>query len=513
MGILDLFTQPAGSFYGGLLNTGDNTPNYAGLNPDAGDTDALSAALKGKADPFADMDKKQKEDVAKEAAKQAALGVFATGAPPVPQAGVSGQQVMQPGPFGSLAPMAAQQPAAPPVAAPAQVPAPMPQPRPVPAPAAAAPPQDQAAIPPNAQPTQGQLPPQQAAPGPAPQPQEPSFLSKIGDKLNQNSNLLIGMGAGLAGAPSIGTGISRGLTGASAGSQLDVKQAMQQGAIGPTYKALVSAGVPPQQALAAVYNPTILKSVTENYLGERKSTVEHVKSKDAFGNETDRLVSVNPYDNTSKEIATPGAQAANSASGASFAPGVTSDNFDHTKVGDEYLGQFSPEVQSGVKAYLRGDALPTGRQQLAQTIKMVAQKYGDDIGVPANDQAYFQRKSFATSLGDTKSGVGLQAKGFQQGLNHAVDLSDKLVEMKNWNGLGLEPVADWSNYVRNLTTAQQDKVRGLTADSQALSGEVGKLYSGQSGGGVHERATTQQLLAIRICLDPLLRARWNLPSS
>jgi hypothetical protein len=296
-GILDLFTQPAGSFYGGLLNTGDNTPNYAGLNPDAGDTDALATALKGKNDPFEDLDKKQKEDVAKEAAKQAALGVFATGAPPVPQAGVSGQQVMQPGPFGSLAPMAPQQPVASPAAPPvAQGPVPIPQPRPAASPAVppAAPQQDQAAIPPNAQPTQGQLPPQQAAP----QPQEPSFLSKIGDKLNQNSNLLIGMGAGFAGAPSIGTGISRGLTGAEAGSQIDTKQNMLGTSQSAMYRAFMDAKVPPKLAIAALYDPEIRKSVTENYLSDRKGELKDI----TLANGTKMSVLHNPYTNSVTDL-------------------------------------------------------------------------------------------------------------------------------------------------------------------------------------------------------------------
>lgn len=485
-GILDLFTQPASSFYGGLLNTGDNAPNYAGLNPDAGDTDALGAALKGKNDPFADMDKKQKEDAAEEAAKQAALGVFATGAAPVPQAGVSGQQVMQPGPFGSLAPMAPQQAAAPPAAPPiAQGAVPIPQPRPAIAlPAAPAmPPQDQAALPPNAQPTQGQLPPQQAAPQAQPQPQEPSTLSKIGNALGNNSNLLLGLGAGLAGAPSIGTGISRGLTGASAGGQLDQKQMMQQGAIGPTYKALVSAGVPPQQALAAVYNPTILKSVTENYLGDRKGEIHMVK--DEFGAEHPMIF--DPYSKTLKPVSPgTGAEGGNtsaSPTGASFlAPGVTA--VDQSKVGDEYLNQYSPTVQSAVKDYVAGKSMPTGnpRGGYATQIKAIAQKYGDDVGTPADDTMFSQRRTMRNDLGkDTVSSLGGQITTGE----HASDIlarMGKAAEDLNNVDVGLAGPSHVINDVRGMTSAQSAKMQALQTEAQHYGQEITKFYSGSPGG-------------------------------
>lgn len=317
------------------------------------------------------------------------------------------------------------------------------------------------------------------------------ILDRITNSLGNNSNTLLALAAGFAGAPNIGQGISRAAAAAIPARAADQKNMLATQGRGATIAALLQAGVPMQLAVAAQANPEIMKKITDTYIVDRKNEIKEIKSKDAFGNETTRLVAVNPYDLTSKDISGGGAGQPAAGGGGMLAPGVT--EIDHTKVGPEYLAQYSPEIQAGVKAYMRGDSLPTGKPQLAMQIKTIGQKYGDDIGVPVNDQLYAQRKIFSNSLGDTRSGVGMQAKGFQQGLQHAVDLSDKLVKLGNYNGLGLEDVARGTNAVRNRTTAQQDILHGVATDSQALSGEFGKLNSGASGGGVHERETMQKL--------------------
>jgi hypothetical protein len=379
----------------------------------------------------------------------------------------------------AVAPQAA--PAAPPPIAP---PVPMPAPRPPEAPQAPTSTDISAQSKPAAAPASDGEP---AVPG-------SSLIGRLQKGVSDNSNLLLGLASGFAGAGSIGSGMRAGFANAIPGAQLDQKQKLfdqQQQGLPAQYRALVGAGVPPHQAVAALYNPEIMKSVVTNYLGDRKAEIKTVKSKDQFGNETERLVSVNPYDSTSKEIQTSNGQPAGGTN-AALAPGVS--GIDSNKRGDEYLTQFSPEVQSGVKAYLRGDSLPTGRQQLAQTIKMVAQKYGDDIGMPANDFTLSQRKAFATSLGDTKSGVGMQTKGFQQGLEHMANLSDKWVQAKQAGGFGIEPIANIENHLRGLTSSQKGIYNGIGADSSAAAGEIGKLFSGNSGGGVHERSESQKRL-------------------
>jgi hypothetical protein len=326
-----------------------------------------------------------------------------------------------------------------------------------------------------------------------------AFGNTVMNGLKNNSSTLLALGAGFAGAPNIGQGISRASQYAIPASQQDLKNRISTGSQSATYKALVDAGVPQQQALAAIGNPELQKRLLDAYIVDRKSEIKTIKSKDAFGNETEKLVSVNPYDNTVKDLSG-GSQgggdgvAAGGKSAGSFAPGVTADTFNHNAVGEDYIKQFSPEVQQAAKDYIAGRTTQTGRQQSMQMIKMAAQKYGGDIGMPADDASIGQRKQWSNSLGDVKNGVGLQAKGFQQGLEHAASLSDSLVKLGNTNGFGFEPAANWINSAKNLTGGQTNVKNEIQAKSQALAGEVGKLFSGQSGGGVHERAATQQNL-------------------
>lgn len=389
---------------------------------------------------------------------------------------------------------------APPIA-PSQVPIPQPRPdmpaagpAPVPTPAPAGPDTDVSA--------RATTPP---APGPGAEAPGPGILGRIDQFTQRNPGLLFALASGFSGAPSFGTGMSKAFGAAPAGmaadranQQFDIKQ---QG-VSSTYKALLANGVEPKLALAAATNPAILAQIGPEYLASRKREIKTIKSKDAFGNETERMVSINPYDpNDVKEIT--GGAARGSADGGiapggktsgMFAPGVTSENFNHNAVGEDYLNQFAPEPQAAIKDYLKGNTNQTGRQMPIQMIKMAAQKYGQDIGMPADDTALGQRKQFANSVADVKNGIGMQAKGFQQGLEHAVSLSDSLVKLGNSSGMGFEPAAEWINSAKNLTGSQTAIKNNIQAKSQALAGEVGKLYSGGTGGGVHERALTAQNL-------------------
>lgn len=116
--------------------------------------------------------------------------------------------------------------------------------------------------------------PQQAAPppgaGPAPegsvsvQPQG-GFFSGIGNKIDQNRNALLLAGAGLAGAPSAGIGISRGLMGIAQGQQLD----RSQQAVNMTTQALIRRGMSPVDAQAVAMNPEVLKQVLPQLFGSK----------------------------------------------------------------------------------------------------------------------------------------------------------------------------------------------------------------------------------------------------
>lgn len=331
--------------------------------------------------------------------------------------------------------------------------------------------------------------------------EEPGFFDKINNFTKQNPMLLMSLAAGFAGAPSFGTGMSRAFTNAVAGGQADQRQNSALQAQAATFRALVASGMPKQQALAASQNPEIMKIVAPDYLGTRKAEIKTIEEQDAFGNKRQRIVAIDPYTNQAREVTTPGAAGAPGGADAGgtgvpgltgqgatkmFAPGVSMDNFDHTKSGDEYLSQFSPEVQASAKDYIAGKSLPTSKGA-DQVVKKIAQKYGADMGIDVSDQAYHQRKEWATSLANTKSGVGFQAKGFQQGLQHMKDLSDNLVKLGNSGGMGIEPLARGANTIRGLSSEVTGKQNKVSTDAQLLAGEAMKLFSGSTGGGVHER--------------------------
>lgn len=91
--------------------------------------------------------------------------------------------------------------------------------------------------------------------------QQPGFLDKVSGVLARNPLTLMAMGAGMMGAPSFATGMSRGLAAAVPASQADMKQNIQMQGIRESYKALIAMGYSPQEALAAVYQPEMMKQL------------------------------------------------------------------------------------------------------------------------------------------------------------------------------------------------------------------------------------------------------------
>jgi hypothetical protein len=362
---------------------------------------------------------------------------------------------------------------------------------------------DPGAIPANATSTVGMAMPPFGSLSPPDTPIPPTSLigrlkstaSGIGDFVGNNSNTLMQLGAGLAGAPSWGTGISRGLAGATAGRQLDLAQANR----GETYRALVAHGVSPQEALAAANDPEIKKAMIAKYF-ETKPRVPHNIGTDALGNPI--MGSFDPntgkfYDAANRMIGG-GAGAGTGlpdAGAGLLAKGV--EQFNPQLHGEEYFNQFSPEVQSAIKGYMRGDTQPTGNPRLKgfdTKVKEWARKYGDDIGEPISDALFSEKRKYRTELGSTSaSSAGGQVKAFNQGIEHADGLATKLEKLGNYDPLGMPDVAHGVNALRQRFSS---KTKGLADEAaalgQTLAGEVGKLFSGSAGGGVHERDLTRQ---------------------
>jgi hypothetical protein len=472
--LLDFLTSPSASFNGML-----NNPS---ANDDATLNSVLGLGVPAKYDPSAvmdaDLDKKQKEELA----KKAAISLFDTGAAPVPAAGISGQMAMQPGPFGSLAPMMSP-PAAPAVPAQAAAPAPqipLPQPRPAAAPANI--------LPPAVANAQGSAPvpvsppaatPAATAATPAPAPQEPSFLNKIGTALGNNSNMLMGLGAGFAGAPSIGTGISRGLTAGGAGTQLDQKQNQTTMSNTALLRAFQDAKVPPALAQAALNDPVLRQKVFDNYLADRKGELKDIE----LPNGGKMTVLHNPYTNTVTDLQGNPVDL-NHIQGGLIDPSLTGD------AAKAAAQNANPAMYRQAMQYVTGqEPLPAGRALVNPQLKQ-AMDLARQIDPNLTDNVSQARTAYMKSAGDTKNGVGFQIKGFDQGAEHLNKMAKEIEQYKPSDGMGSADLAHLMNSVKQRFGDESGLAREISTLGGATAGEIGKLFSGQSGGGVHERETT-----------------------
>jgi len=151
-------------------------------------------------------------------------------------------------------PATASTPSLPPTAAapppgPAAPPIPLPRPRP---PLLLAPPiANPNAIPP-------------APPGAPQDPTNNNINPALANPLASHAATLMALGAGIAQG-----GIGRGLAMASAAADNERNRAAQQMSFLQTYKALTEGGVPQEEALAAVLNPSLMRSLAAKYLGPR----------------------------------------------------------------------------------------------------------------------------------------------------------------------------------------------------------------------------------------------------
>jgi hypothetical protein len=120
------------------------------------------------------------------------------------------------------------------------------------------------------------------APGPLPIPpaQPPIFLpppdpaSALGgigqglaNGINNHALTLMALGAGIAQG-----GVGQGLTSAATAAQAERSLQAQQVNFLQTYQALTGAGVPAEEARAAVTNPSLMRAVAVKYLGPRSQS-------------------------------------------------------------------------------------------------------------------------------------------------------------------------------------------------------------------------------------------------
>lgn len=321
---------------------------------------------------------------------------------------------------------------------------------------------------------------------------EKSLLDRVFNP--NNAGTLLALAGGFSGAGSIGTGMRRAFSAAGPAVAMDRAFGQKQQTIADTYRALVAKGVPPSEALAASQNPEIMKAVAGKYFETKPR--QHVMIKDALGGETPVSFDQNTgkyYDAAGKEMKAGGDAGGGMA--AVLAPGVKA--VDQTLSGEDYLNQFSPDVRASVKAYINGDVQPTGnprQKAIATYAKTIAQRYGQDLGIPVSDALYAEKRKYRTELGSgSANSAGGQYKAFTQGIEHADSLAKKLEGLKNVDPIGIPSVAHGINWMRQAFSSKQTGLAKEAAGiGQTLAGEVGKLFSGAAGGGVHERELTRQ---------------------
>jgi hypothetical protein len=322
----------------------------------------------------------------------------------------------------------------------------------------------------------------------------PSILDKIRTGLGDNSNTLLAIGAGLAGSPNWGQGISRAAAAAIPARAADIKQRTLLQGQTTGYQAMVDAGVPKNLAIAAMGNPAIMKSVTENYLGDRKGQLVKI-GVDRYGNDIMGIFDPFTRTITKPKFAEDGAPAA--ARGGPVIPGQPGAGTDvsaaqricadpmgaptaeNDVTGPDYLQRLKetdPAYARQVEQVINGDAaMPTGRQaqtpfgrKLRQDVLTVEPGASDSDFATRNQV----RKSYA---GGNDSKV---TKSINTVLEHAARLEKSINDLDNFDTL-----PSVMNPARNLIKGEYDtkyqKARGAyQTDAANFAKELDFAVSG-----------------------------------
>jgi len=156
---------------------------------------------------------------------------------------------------------------------------------------------------------------------------------------------------------------------------------------------------------------------------------------------------------------------------------------DASKSGEAYLKQFPAEIQQGVRDYVHGLSMPTGNPRRENIVKMVAGKYGADIGMPADDASFKARSNLRSQLNlKSPSSVGGQWTNGTTALDHLAEVAEAARDLHNWGGWGIAPLAHIVNRLRSNTTHQSAAIASLEDAALKYGEEITKFYAGSSGG-------------------------------
>lgn len=322
------------------------------------------------------------------------------------------------------------------------------------------------------------------------------IFNKIGDMLNSRSNTLMSMGAGMLGAPSLGTGLSRGLQGAMQGGQMDIAQ----NRLTDTAKALVARGMPADLAQAAAGSPDVMKQLLGNLLGTNKS-YQHVTIKDAMGGEHGFS-----FDTTTGKYSPtgPGGPGGGSALDLENVISAAKEHYT-TGASTTKLNNDEKSVLSAAQAYMEGGVMPTGNPRnltIATHAKVVAQRVAAELGEPhlADDALYPARRKMQVDLASSgNSSIGGIISNGKSAFDHLANLGTQFVRLNNagsasdWTPAFIKQGANW---VENTLGTPETKGKLQAVEDNALKygQESTKFYSG-SGGGEGERTMALRTVA------------------
>jgi hypothetical protein len=312
------------------------------------------------------------------------------------------------------------------------------------------------------------------------------FLNGLHNFIGQHQNALAGLGAGIASG-----GLQRGVGGMAQGGQMDYQRQMQMNALQGTYQALQGAGLPEPVARAAALNPEVLKAVAPSLYARQQLTdlgtdpLTGMKRPATYNPITGELTAISP-------------------SGGTPGGGTTSDQL-FNQISDarqkgasqqDLIQMLPPSLQEGVAAMIQGRAVPANLSMRGAARDLTI-RLAQEVD-PTFDQTKIpERVKFATQMAETTpNSAGGQKQLLNTSLQHLAELSDHLVDLHNSNLSAISSIpgsgylANGYNAVANSSANMSGAKNAVNIAAQNASGEIGKLYSGATGGGEREREAT-----------------------
>lgn len=339
------------------------------------------------------------------------------------------------------------------------------------------------------QPSVPQQPPPviQAQPMQAPQAQQPMQPQGPGF----GDHLMAGL-QGFANSGGLIPAIANGITGLATGQRNDPQGIAQQGQ--NLTRQWLMQHFDPVTANAAIANPAVLSSLIKQMepkalistgsghlydpnlkqdikTYEPEDKFQHVTVKDANGAERPAT-----FDPSSGKYTFPEGVAAPAPTGP-----VTMEDLQKS---DPAMASQVQSVLDGRVPYPTGSRLNPKQQNLKEAVTQIDPTFD---ATTSRTRAKFNMEFGSTS----PSTVGGQKILMGTALGHLGEVADSAAGLHNSDGGGIAMFGHGANAIKNMTTENAAKANALEDKVAKFSGEVGKLYSGSQGGGVHEREDTR----------------------